>query len=93
VANEARIKLKESLDQIKDEILKSSSQVADELQTSHASEDYNEIELKRWMKQLQSLKQCLLSPPEIELYGDTENHMNASIIRSIQIKVNQAPRK
>jgi hypothetical protein len=63
------------------------------LKTSHESEDYTEIELKRWMKQLQSLKQRLLNPPEIQLCGDTENVTNTSIIRFIQLKVKQAPSK
>jgi hypothetical protein len=93
VANEARIKLKESLDQIKDEMKKSLSQVADELKTSHASEDYTEIELKRWMKQLESLKQRLLNPPDVQLCDDNENDTNASIIRFIELKVQQASSK
>jgi hypothetical protein len=93
VANEARTKLKQSLDQVKKEIKTSLSQVANQLKSSRESEDYTEIELKRWMKQLQSLKKRLLNPPEIQLCGDTENVTNTSIIRFIQLKVKQAPSK
>jgi predicted nucleic acid-binding Zn-ribbon protein len=89
VTNEARTKLKQSLDQVKQEIKTSLSQVADQLKSSRENEDYTEIDLKIWMNKLESLKQHLLNPPEIELHGDTQAETNASTIKLIGVK---APR-
>jgi hypothetical protein len=89
VADEARTKLKQSLDQIKEETKASLIQLADQLKTNCTSEDYTEIELKCWMDQLESLEQRLLNSTEIELCGDTQAEMNASTIKLIGVK---APR-
>jgi hypothetical protein len=89
VANEVRTKLKQSLDQIKKETKASLIQVAEQLKTSRISEDYTEMELKRWMDQLECIKQRLLNPLEIELCGDTQDDTNASIIRYIELKIHR----
>jgi hypothetical protein len=89
VANEARTKLKQSLDQVKQETKASLSQVADQLKSSRENEDYTEIDLKIWMNKLESLKKLPLNPTEIELCGDTHPQMNASTIKLIGVK---APR-
>jgi predicted nucleic acid-binding Zn-ribbon protein len=93
VTNEARTKLKQSLDQVKQEIKTSLSQVADQFKSSRENEDYTEIDLKCWMDQLESLKQRLLNPPEIELHGDTQAETNASTIKLIELKFYQGPSK
>jgi hypothetical protein len=89
VANEARTKLKQSLDKIKEETKATLSQVANELKSSPESEDYIEIDLKRWMDRLGSLKQRLLNTTEIELYGDTHDDTDASMIRLIRINIHR----
>jgi hypothetical protein len=89
VAHDVRTYLKQSIDQAKKEIKTSSSQVTDQLKSSRENEDYTEIDLKCWMDQLESLKQRLLNPPEIALYGDTHDDTDASTIRLIGLK---APR-
>jgi predicted nucleic acid-binding Zn-ribbon protein len=85
-ANEARTKLKQSLDQIKEETKALLSLVADELKSGRESEEYTEVELKRWMDELETLKQHLLNPPEIELHSDTQDDTDASMIRLIKLK-------
>jgi DNA anti-recombination protein RmuC len=93
VANEARTKLKQSFDQIKEETKASLSQVTNELKLSRTSEDYTEIELKLWMDQLESLKQQLENSTQLDLYGDTDDYMNASVIPLIELKAHQASSK
>jgi uncharacterized UBP type Zn finger protein len=93
VAHDALAKFKRSLDRIKRETMESLIQVAGEMKISRESEDYTEMELTRWMKQLESLKQRLQSLPMIELCDDTQNDGNASIIRLIKLKVHQEPSK
>jgi hypothetical protein len=93
VANEARTDLKRALDRVKKENNTSISQVADQLKISCRSEDYTEIDLKSWMDQLESLKQRLLNQTQIELYGDTHDDTDASIIRLIELKFFQGRSK
>jgi hypothetical protein len=88
-ANEARSKLKQSLDRVKKEFKASLSHIADELKLGRTSEDYNKIELKRWMDQLESLKQQLKNPTEFELYGGTQADTNTSMIRLVRLKMHQ----
>jgi hypothetical protein len=89
VANEARTDLKQVLDQFKKEIDTSLSQVADQLKSSRENQDYTKIDLKCWMDQLEWIKQRLLNPTQIELYGETQDDTDASTIRLIGVK---APR-
>jgi hypothetical protein len=89
VANEARTDLKQALDQFKKEIKTSLSQVVDQLIPSRESEDYTEIELKRWMYQLESLKQRLLNPTQVELYGDTHDDTDALMITLIRLNIHR----
>jgi hypothetical protein len=87
VANEVRTKLKQSFGRIKEDINISLSQAANEIQLDYERKDHTEIELKRWMDQLENLKQRLQNPPGIELCDDTQVDTNASIIKLIELKI------
>jgi hypothetical protein len=93
VANDVRTYLEQSINQIKKEIKTSLGLVTDQLKSSRESVDFTDVELKRWMDKLESLKQRLLYPSEIELCGDNQDDTNTSVIRLIELKFFQGPSK
>jgi hypothetical protein len=84
VANEARTKLKQSLDPIEEQTKTSLSRVGDQLRLSCASKNYSEIELKCWMEQLESFQRQLPNQYESNKYEYIQKDMDASIVKLIE---------
>jgi hypothetical protein len=86
VAEKARSNLRKHLDNTKDEVKTSLCQVTDDLQSSRESDDYTEVELEKWIKQLKELRTMLETSSPIDILGDDQTQ---SVIRLIQMKTNQ----
>ena len=87
-AEEARTNLQKYLTSTKDQMKTSLDQMSNDLQSSRDSDDYTEIELERWMKQLRELRMMAEKPADIEILDDDEDDQTQGIIRLIQLKEN-----
>ena len=83
-AEEARIYLQQHIGHTKDQIKQSLRQLTNHLQASRDADDFTEIELDRWIKQLQEFRILLNKPTDIEIFHD--NQQTESIIHLIQLK-------
>ena len=86
VAEETRCHLRKHLDQTKIQLETSLHHISRELQISREMENYTEIELNNWMKQLKTLRYQLENPLIVDLRYDT--HEMPQIIRLIELKEN-----
>jgi hypothetical protein len=88
-AEAARADLQELLDENKKELKKSVNKITDELQSCRESDDYTEIDINKWIQQLQALRKMLESPSTICI---DENETPKSIIRLIMVRNQQQHR-
>jgi uncharacterized UBP type Zn finger protein len=87
-AEEARLNLRKhldntNLDNIKNQLKTSLDQLTKDFQSSRETDDYTEIELKKWIEQLEELRRQLEKPSTIEMIDDDST---PSMIRLIQFK-------
>jgi hypothetical protein len=82
VAKQTRVDLKELIDQNRKVLKTSMNQLTDELQSSRDSEDYTEIDLKRWLNRLKELRNELEKPLALNIIDDEDKR---SVIRSIKV--------
>jgi len=86
-ANSARTDLQQSLDKAKNSLNTSVSTMAQELQSNRESDDYTELDIKRWTNQLQEFRKMLDNPTTINVdYGNDTR----SIIRLIKVTTQQS---
>jgi septal ring factor EnvC (AmiA/AmiB activator) len=69
-AEEGRCELQKCLDHTKNTLKKSLDELTQELQSTRESDDYTEIDLTKWTKQLEKLRRMLEKPPELDIFGD-----------------------
>jgi hypothetical protein len=86
-AEKARVNLRKYLGGTKNQVKISLCQVNNDLQSSRESDDYTEVELEKWIKQLKQLRTMLEKPSTIEILGEDQTQ---SVIRLIQLKENQS---
>jgi hypothetical protein len=82
VAKLVRDDLKKLIDQNKTDLKTSLNQLTNELQSSRDSEDYTELDLKRWIDQLNVLRQELEKPLTLNISCDDDKQ---SVIRLIKL--------
>ena len=82
-AEEVRTNLQQYLINTKGQIKTSLDQLTNDLQSSRNTDDYTEIELDKWIKQLQEFREALEKPTDLEIVGDEEQ--TESIIRLIEL--------
>ncbi|CAF1494527.1 unnamed protein product [Adineta steineri] len=87
-AQEARMNLQKYLNQNKQQLQVSLSQVTDELQSSRESDNYTEIDFKKWIEKLTIFRELLKQSLMVNI---TKDNKRQSIIRLIQFKQNQLP--
>lgn len=83
VANQARVELNQLIDERKNEVKTTMSQLTNELQSSRQSEDYTEIDLKKWTNQLNKLRQDLEQSMNEALL---DNDDQRSAVRLIKVR-------
>jgi hypothetical protein len=88
-AQAARDDLQKLLDINKKELKKSVNEITDELQSFRESDGYTEVDINKWIQQLQVLRKTLESPSTIHI---AEDESPQSIIRSIRIHDQQQHR-
>jgi hypothetical protein len=76
-ANKARIDLQQLLDQTKNELKMSVNRLTEELRTCRESDDYTEIDIKKWTEQLKELRQMIENPSSINI--GCENNATSAI--------------
>lgn len=84
IANEVRQQLRKSLDHSKKNIGESLYRIADELRESRQTEAFTEMDLAKWMKQLQRLKYQLENLPKINITHD-DDEASSTDLRLIQL--------
>jgi hypothetical protein len=89
VANQARVELNQLISETKQELGTTMAGLANELQTSRESEDYTELDLKRWINQLNELRQDL--EQSMNMYS-LDNDGQRSVIHLIKVKKSQQSR-
>jgi hypothetical protein len=82
VAKQARVDLRKLIDQNKKDLKISMNQLTNELQSSRDSEDYTELDLKRWVDRLKELRNELENPLTLNIIDDDDK---LSIIRLIKV--------
>jgi hypothetical protein len=82
VAEQARVDLKQLIDQRKQEFKTTMNRLTDELQSSRESEDYTELDLNRWTNQLNELRQNLEKSMTTNLINEDDGR---SVIRFIKV--------
>ena len=85
VADGVRCQLQEILCQSKKDVERSLRPITNELREIRRMEDYTEIDLKRWMGQLNQLKEQLEKPPMVEMMR--ENEMSSTHIPLIEVRI------
>ena len=81
-AEVARVDLQQLLKKAKSNLKTSVTKMTEELQSSRESDDYTEVDIKKWTNQLQELRKMLNSPSTISI--DYENNTR-SVIRLIKV--------
>jgi hypothetical protein len=89
VAQQARNDLNQLIQQTKQEVKTTMNRLTNELQTSRQSEDYTEMDLKKWINQLNELRQELEQSINTYLLDDNDQK---SIIRLIKLRNSQQSR-
>jgi hypothetical protein len=77
-------KARADLRQFREQLKISCSQISDELRAAHESDSYSEIDLNRWMKNLQLLRNELETPTHIDIVQH-ESKDSISLIKIDQI--------
>ncbi|CAF3169769.1 unnamed protein product [Rotaria sp. Silwood2] len=80
-AEQARIDIQIYLDQNKQQLKTSLDQMTNELKLGRQSDDYTEIDLKKWMEQMKLIREMLEKPSTIRIIDDDDAD---SIIHLIQ---------
>jgi len=86
VANKARADLNQLIGEKKQELKTTMGRLTNELQSSRESEDYTELDLKKWIDQLNELRQDLEQSVNTYLVDDDGQR---SVIRLIKVKNSQ----
>ncbi len=89
-AEQARRDIRQYLNDNKEQMKRSLNQVTDELKSVRQSDDYTEIELKKWLIQMKEIRMMLDKPSTIHV---TDNTNPQSIIHLIQVKQNDTTDK
>jgi hypothetical protein len=87
VAKQARIDLRQLIDQNKNDLKTSMTQITHELQSSRESEDYTELDLNGWIDQLKKFRSELEKPLTPNIINDDGD--KRSVIRLIRISNQQ----
>ncbi|CAF1468943.1 unnamed protein product [Adineta ricciae] len=80
-AEQARIDVKKYLDDKKQQMTVSLHQITKELQSGRQSDDYTEVELKKWLKQIKELQELLNKPSSIRMSDDHDSQSSIHLIR------------
>jgi hypothetical protein len=83
VANQARVDLNQLINQKKQELKTTMTKLTNELQSSRESEDYTELDLKKWIDQLNDFRQDLAQSINTYLIEEEDQR---SVIRLIKVK-------
>jgi BMFP domain-containing protein YqiC len=83
VANQARADLNQLINQKKQELKTTVGRLINELQSSRESEDYTELDLKKWIDQLNELRQDLEQSINAYLLDEDNQRL---VIRLIKVK-------
>jgi hypothetical protein len=86
-AEVARADLQQLLKKAKNNLKTSVTKMTEELQSSRESDDYTELDIKKWINQLQELRKMLDSPSTINI--DYE-HNTRSVIHLIKVSDEQS---
>lgn len=85
-AEQARMDIQKYLEHNKQQMQISLSRVTDELRSCRQSDDYTEIDLMKWLKQMKEIREMLDKPSNIHIGDD---HDPQSVIHLIQVKQNE----
>lgn len=88
VANEVRLELEKTLDDVDKTIGGALRQISQELQEQRQTDRYTEIELNKWMRQLKELRKQLEKPTKIEMMYDQDEETSTRI-PLIQLRIVQ----
>ena len=86
VANQARVELNQLIGKTKQELQTTMTRLTHNLQSSRESEDYTEIDLKKWIDQLNELRQDL--EQSMNMYV-LDNDDQGLVIRLIKVRKSQ----
>jgi hypothetical protein len=86
-AQSARTDLQQLLNTAKNNLKTSVSKMTEELQSSRESDDYTELNIKKWTDQLQGFRKMLDSPTTVKI--DYENDAS-SVVRLIKVNDQQS---
>jgi hypothetical protein len=82
-AEQARIDVRKYLNHNKQQLKTYLDQVINEAKPNHQSNNYTEIDLKKWIKQMQEIRELLEKPSSIRIIDRDDTQ---SIIHLIQVK-------
>jgi hypothetical protein len=89
-ADRARIDVRKYLDYNKHQLQTSLDQVTHELKFGRQSDDYTEIDLKKWMEKMKEIREMLEKPSTIRIVDDDDAQ---SIIHLIQVQQSETTDK
>ncbi len=82
IAEQARSDLQKWMDKTKIEVQTSLNQINEQKQSSEKSDNYTELDLRKWTKQLEELRNLFDKPSTISI---VEDEKPSSIIRTIKV--------
>lgn len=82
-AEQARMDIQKHLDYNKQQMQMSLGRMTDELRSSRQSDDYTEIDLKKWLERIKELREMLDKPSSIRIIDDIDLQ---SVVHLIQVK-------
>lgn len=85
-ADEARLNLKKHLDQIKNQLKLSLAQVTREQLAVRDKQNYTELQVKKWIEQLNELREKIEKPKTIEIHNDKIENEPSNIIQLLECK-------
>ncbi|CAF0848653.1 unnamed protein product [Rotaria sp. Silwood1] len=80
-AEVARVDLRELIDRTKNELKVSIDKMTSEIQSSQESDDYTEIDLKKWLHKLQEFQMKLETPVNVDILLDNHSQTSIDLIR------------
>ena len=80
-AQSARVDLQKLLHQVQTNLKESVSKMTTELQSHRESDDYTEIDIKRWIDQLQAFRSALDAPININIEHETDPKARIYLIK------------
>ncbi len=80
-AKSARTHLQQLLNKAKNNLKTSVSKMTEELQSSRESDDYTELDIKKWTNQLQELRDMLDNPTTIDVDYENDTRSVISLIK------------